>query len=529
MAGIDITTQEVLTLKGDDLVLLLRDLATEANGLQALMATASNQIWEESEGHSGQDTLTKRYGCRSSVELIQRTTGEPASAVSARLKVGRQVARRQSLLGEELVPLQEHVASGLESGLLNITSAAHISKVLAKNCRSNPDDLEIAQRCLVQAATGVDYQTGDEPGIPLHADDVRRLAQAWDAGLDPDGIAPSEEERNHKRFLNIGPVRGGMSRVSGLIKAEVAAMFTTIMDTVNNPRANAEDLPHLNNNGHDANGNVSDGPGTTTADAEADADAKADADADADRGTRGDGVTADPTDDRTWGQRRHDVLAMALGVTLADVDLPVLQGTSATIVVEVNEKALTKDANDGNNNGVGWLVDHEGASTPMSMRAVHQMACNGIIQAVVRNSLGKLVGLGSPLRLFTPTQRRGIALRDRGCVIPGCNIRAAWCEVHHVEPHAKGGPTHTDNGVLLCRYHHSTIDTSGWVISMHAGIPFVRPPGWLLKLHARDTRRLWVNYAMKDQTRRIQETLERQKYRRKHWEVERPPQWTNRT
>ena len=180
MAENGVTLGGVRDLDGSELVTLCRDAAEEINKLQALLAAASNQIWEASEGHAGQDKLTKAYGCRSTVELVQRVTGEPASVVSARLKVGRQVAARQSLVGEELVPLQEHVAGGLESGRLNMNAAVHICKVLVKNNRSHPEDLEMAQRCLVQAATGVDFETGDKPGMPLHADEVRRLCVAWD-------------------------------------------------------------------------------------------------------------------------------------------------------------------------------------------------------------------------------------------------------------------------------------------------------------------------------------------------------------
>jgi hypothetical protein len=48
-----------------------------------------------------------------------------------------------------------------------------------------------------------------------------------------------------------------------------------------------------------------------------------------------------------------------------------------------------------------------------------------------------------------------------------------------VIPHANGGPTETDNGVLLCWFHHRTIGTSGWAIRMKAGAPEVQAPPWL--------------------------------------------------
>ena len=49
----------------------------------------------------------------------------------------------------------------------------------------------------------------------------------------------------------------------------------------------------------------------------------------------------------------------------------------------------------------------------------------------------------------------------------------------HVTDHAKGGPTHTDNGVLLCWWHHRFIDTGPWRIRMNQGVPEVQAPLWL--------------------------------------------------
>ena len=107
------------------------------------------------------------------------------------------------------------------------------------------------------------------------------------------------------------------------------------------------------------------------------------------------------------------------------------------------------------------------------------MICTGGTQTVVLGDEGRIIRLGSPERCFTPHQRRAITLRDGGCLIPGCSVPAAWCEIHHVIPDADGGPTHPDNGVLLCWFHHRTIDTSGWGIRMLRGVPHIRPPAWL--------------------------------------------------
>ncbi|WP_208636579.1 HNH endonuclease signature motif containing protein, partial [Microbacterium phyllosphaerae] len=90
----------------------------------------------------------------------------------------------------------------------------------------------------------------------------------------------------------------------------------------------------------------------------------------------------------------------------------------------------------------------------------------------------RIIGISTTDRVFTVHQRRAIVARDKECLIPGCHVPASWCEIHHVVEHARGGPTHTDNGVPLCWWHHRSLGTSGWEIRMDDGIPQVRGPRW---------------------------------------------------
>ncbi|RNE56362.1 HNH endonuclease signature motif containing protein, partial [Cryobacterium tepidiphilum] len=101
------------------------------------------------------------------------------------------------------------------------------------------------------------------------------------------------------------------------------------------------------------------------------------------------------------------------------------------------------------------------------------------LQKVVLKKNGKIVELGTKERTFNRAQRRAIMLRDGGCIIPGCDIPAAWTEIHHVWPDRDGGPTHTNNGVCLCWFHHRTIETSGWEIRMIDGSPQIKAPPWI--------------------------------------------------
>ena len=80
---------------------------------------------------------------------------------------------------------------------------------------------------------------------------------------------------------------------------------------------------------------------------------------------------------------------------------------------------------------------------PLGMAAALHDGCAGVIQRVTLGDDGRILRLGTEERVFNRHQRRAIALRDGGCIIPGCGVPAGWCEIHHVLEHVNGGPTHT--------------------------------------------------------------------------------------
>jgi hypothetical protein len=70
--------------------------------------------------------------------------------------------------------------------------------------------------------------------------------------------------------------------------------------------------------------------------------------------------------------------------------------------------------------------------------------------------------LGRSSRVVSPTQRNALAVRDRGCVFPGCQRPLAWCEAHHLRHWLHGGPTDLTNLALVCRAHHRAVHEGGW-------------------------------------------------------------------
>jgi hypothetical protein len=89
------------------------------------------------------------------------------------------------------------------------------------------------------------------------------------------------------------------------------------------------------------------------------------------------------------------------------------------------------------------------------------------VAALAATLLGTRIPLavGRNARTATPAQRRALAARDRGCIIPGCGIPAEACQTHHVQDWAAGGASDLPNLALLCWAHHRQVDLGMWTIA----------------------------------------------------------------
>jgi hypothetical protein len=110
---------------------------------------------------------------------------------------------------------------------------------------------------------------------------------------------------------------------------------------------------------------------------------------------------------------------------------------------------------------------------------IDRNACaNGTIEVIV-DPQGNPLDLGRLERLYSSKQRLTLAVRDGGCLWPGCDRPPSYCEAHHCDPHSQGGRTDIDRGVLLCRFHHMKLHNHGWRITRDGKGPFILhpPPG----------------------------------------------------
>jgi hypothetical protein len=104
--------------------------------------------------------------------------------------------------------------------------------------------------------------------------------------------------------------------------------------------------------------------------------------------------------------------------------------------------------------------------------------CDAVLQAVLIADDGRVLNLGRAQRTVTTHQRRALVARDGGCVIPGCDAPAAWCDAHHVTWWSLGGATDLENLALVCHRHHQDIHAGIWTLQIRDGVPWARPPRW---------------------------------------------------
>ncbi|MEX0874864.1 MAG: DUF222 domain-containing protein [Actinomycetota bacterium] len=140
----------------------------------------------------------------------------------------------------------------------------------------------------------------------------------------------------------------------------------------------------------------------------------------------------------------------------------------ATIVAHVDAKALESGE------GIGHLEN----GIPLHAEQVRRLACDGRLQPLVENGGRRPFGVGRASRKLPVWLLRHVKDRDGGCRFPGCTYDR-WLHAHHIRHWASGGPTDSENLVMLCGYHHRLVHDGGWVMKAHDDrtLEFIRPDG----------------------------------------------------
>jgi hypothetical protein len=154
-----------------------------------------------------------------------------------------------------------------------------------------------------------------------------------------------------------------------------------------------------------------------------------------------------PDDPRTPRQRRHDALEDLSRAWLEHGDTPVVGGEKPHISVIADMPALRGIAGGLHETLNGDILDID---------TLRMVACDCSVSRIVFGPDSEILDIGRKARVWTAAQRRAIIARDRHCTWEGgCDRSPRWCDIHHVDHWADGGPTSVEKGKLLCRFHHT--------------------------------------------------------------------------
>ena len=397
-------------LSRDRLVVVNEAIGVARRCLDAVHAEVPAGIAHESRPELGPGSLAKQQGFRNTAQLIATTTGATTGDAARLVKVGEATAPRTNLIGESLPAKFPAVREALAAGRIGAVTAGLIVSFLDRMI------VKIGRDRTAEAETAL---VGLAPG--LSGDEVRKAITRTEAHLDPDGVAPREDELRASTSLSMFERDGMLHLTATLDPARGAAVKTAIQGFVSAEFAAKRD-------GRDPRGPEAD---------------------------------------------RRPVVAIQADalVHLAEHALTCMKNKTlngATVIVRVNAADLEAGTGSG-------IVD--GIEQPVSIDTVRRMAAGGGTTRWVCGDDGEVLNWGRDRRLFSRAQRLALVERDGGCAF--CGLPPGMTKAHHIEWWKRDrGRTDLNNGVLLCETCHHLIHDNGWDIRIE-GIG-VRAKAWFL-------------------------------------------------
>lgn len=129
----------------------------------------------------------------------------------------------------------------------------------------------------------------------------------------------------------------------------------------------------------------------------------------------------------------------------AQLGMPKAGGVPASVVVTMTMDNLLAGT------GAATLDSGERISASEARRLI----CQANAYSAFLGTSSQELDLGRRTRFHTEPQRIAIALRDKVCVVEGCDWTADMCHVHHPVSWSAGGVTSYENGMLICPPHHT--------------------------------------------------------------------------
>lgn len=411
-----------------EIVVILQELAARRRVLDAALVEVAGELLRREDESPKAETVAHKAGARNLTGLLEQVLGSRRFEAKALAEVAAATREGLSVTGEPIPPRYEQVSRALGAGLLSVAQASAITNGLDRTGgRVDLADVERAEGELVASACGLNPED-EQPAVPKV---LEVQAATWVSYLDPDGDEPRAEKLAEERGLWISRRSDGAVVGKFVATPEAGDLLLSVFDAVTSPRRPVE-FPAAPKHGE---------PPVPTLGPEGHPFASADEVAEA--------PLVDP---RSTEQQRIDALEMVVRCYAESPDAPRTGGEAPSIVIVTTEDGLEGRATRPED--VPHL-ERSGDPVPPSLAA--KILCDGVIRVANQDANGEILNLGRKHRLFTPAQRRAIAVRDRQCRAPGCSAPVRWCEVHHALQWNEGGPTDVRHGLLLCSFHHHEV------------------------------------------------------------------------
>ncbi len=368
----------------------------------------------------------EQVGLRDTVRLIQEIWHlDRAEAVRLR-DLAADLLPQVALSGEPLPPRLPATGAAASDGLLGDGQIRVVRATMRRIAAIDGMDLDTE----AQAEKLLAGWAGE-----LTPKALQRVANRLLASLDPDGVAPDDEDGGTADELHVGHRRDGSLALKGRIHdlTDVETVLE-VLDALSTP--------------------------------------------------------AGPDDRRTLGQRRAEAFKELVQQALAPTGI----AAEPSPIPAPREPAPDDPTEPSRTRSPGrallmitidhrWLTRRIGHATLDSDAAVgpataRRWACDAGIVPAVLGARSEPLDLGRLSYTVSDAQRRALHLRDGGCAFPGCTRRPRRCAAHHVRHWCDGGPTDLDNLTLLCLFHHTVIHHGGWTVEMRHGRPWFTPPAW---------------------------------------------------
>ncbi|MGH1488638.1 MAG: DUF222 domain-containing protein, partial [Acidimicrobiales bacterium] len=169
---------------------------------------------------------------------------------------------------------------------------------------------------------------------------------------------------------------------------------------------------------------------------------------------------------RTVAQRRADKLVDICTLSIETAPDQGGGGTRATVDVVIDIETLAANGHDQPDQSqldrMRAELAHGGAIIGPGL---DRLLCDASFRALITDGRRMVLAYNRATPAIPPGLRRAVRVRDQHCTFSGCDRPWWWCDLHHITPRNRGGPTTAENLTLLCRFHHGCVHDRGWQLT----------------------------------------------------------------